>query len=121
MKGTGEKPSGVISVPLIVGGVRGWTKPQTLLRRIANTIMPRPSAESATPTMSSCGVRSARGAPRDLSTQQQDADDDHGLAGEHVPPRQLGGHPAADQRPGATAIAAMPPSSAYASARSLPS
>ena len=47
MNGTGEKPSGVISVPSIVGGVRGWTKPQTLLRRIARTIRPRPIDESA--------------------------------------------------------------------------
>ena len=42
MNGTTEKPSGVISVPSIVGGVRGWTKPQTLLRRIANTTRPEP-------------------------------------------------------------------------------
>ena len=62
MNGTGEKPSGVISVPSIVGGVRGWTKPHTLLRRIANTIRPRPAEESATPTTSSCGRRAAPGA-----------------------------------------------------------
>ena len=60
--GTGEKPSGVISVPLISGGLRGWTKPQTLLRRIANTSRPRPAEESATPTTSSRGRRSAAGA-----------------------------------------------------------
>ena len=62
MNGTTEKPSGLISVPLIVGDERGWTKPHTLLRRIANTTRPRPAEESATPTMSSCGRRSARGA-----------------------------------------------------------
>ena len=62
MNGTTEKPSGVISVPLIVSGVRDWTKPHTLLRRIANTIRPRPAEESATPTMSSCGRRAALGA-----------------------------------------------------------
>ena len=62
MNGTTEKPSGVISVPPIVGGVRGWTKPQTLLRRIAKTIRPRPADDSTTPTMSSLGRRSAAGA-----------------------------------------------------------
>ena len=62
MNGTGEKPSGVISVPLISGGVRGWTKPHMLLTRIANTASPRPAAESATPTTSSRGRRSAMGA-----------------------------------------------------------
>ena len=62
MNGTGEKPNGVISVPPISGGVRGCTKPHTLLRRIANTARPRPAAESATPTMSSRGRRSASGA-----------------------------------------------------------
>ena len=62
MNGTTEKPSGVISVPPMVGDDRGWTKPQTLLRRIANTIRPRPLEDSATPTMSSCGRRWAAGA-----------------------------------------------------------
>ena len=52
----------LISVPSIVGGVRDWTKPHTLLRRIANTISPRPAEDRATPTMSSCGRRAARGA-----------------------------------------------------------
>ena len=62
MNGTAEKPSGVISVPPIVGGVRGWTKPHTLLRRIANTTMPSPHDDSATPTMSSRGRRAAAAA-----------------------------------------------------------
>ena len=62
MNGTGEKPSGVISVPPISGGLRGWTRPQTLLRRIASTASPSPAEESATPTMSSCGRRSGTGA-----------------------------------------------------------
>jgi hypothetical protein len=53
MNGTTEKPSDVISVPPIVRGVRGCTKPHTLLGRIANTTRPRPADESATPTMSS--------------------------------------------------------------------
>ena len=98
MNGTGEKPSGVISVPLIVGGVRGWTKPHTLLRRIANTTRPRPADESATPTMSSCGRRSAAGARAICPRSEQDDDHDDGLAGEHVAPRELRRHPAADQR-----------------------
>ena len=55
MNGTGEKPSGVISVPLIVGGVRGWTNPHVLLARIAKTIKPSPKDDRATPTMSSRG------------------------------------------------------------------
>ena len=58
------------------------------------------STESATPTTSSCGRRSAAGRPRDLSAQEQDDDHDHGLGGEHVAPRELGRHPAADQRAG---------------------
>ena len=62
MNGTTEKPKGVISVPLIVGAARGWTKPHTLLRRIANTARPNPAEERSTPTTSSCGRRSARGA-----------------------------------------------------------
>ena len=37
---------------------------------------------------------------RDLFAQEQDADHDHGLGGEHVTPRELRRHPAADQRAG---------------------
>jgi hypothetical protein len=62
MNGTNEKPSGVISVPLIVGDVRGRTNPHMLLRRMANTIRPRPLEDKATPTTSSRGRRSAPGA-----------------------------------------------------------
>ena len=62
MNGTTEKPSGVISVPPMVSGVRDFTKPQTLARRIASTMMPSPAEDSTTPTMSSRGTRSAAGA-----------------------------------------------------------
>ena len=62
MNGTTEKPSGSISVPLIVSDERGFTKPHTLLRRIANTTSPRPAEERATPTMSSCGRRAGAAA-----------------------------------------------------------
>ena len=98
MNGTGEKPSGVISVPSIVGGLRGCTKPHTLLRRIANTTRPRPAAESATPTMSSCGRRSAAGACAICRRTRRIRITTTVSAGEHVPPRELGRHPAADQR-----------------------
>ena len=95
-----RSPSGVISVPLIVGGVRGLTNPHTLLRRIANTIRPRPLAESATPTMSSLRPPLGARRARDQPAEQQDDDHDDGLAGEHVAPRVLGRDPAADQRAG---------------------
>ena len=120
MKGTGENPSGVISVPLIVGGVRGWTKPHTLLRRIANTMMPRPSAESATPTVSSCGVLAARAAraicPR---SSRMPMTTTVSPANTYRHDNSVVTHPPISG-PAAIAIAAIPPSSAYASARSRP-
>ena len=50
MNGTGEKPNGVSSFPLIVGGCFGTIQPQVLAFRIASTVRPRPVAESAAPT-----------------------------------------------------------------------
>ncbi len=41
-----------------------------------------------------------RGRLGDPSAQEQDRDHDHGLGREHVAPRELGRHPAADQRTG---------------------
>ena len=97
MNGTGEKPSGVISVPLIVGGLRGCTNPHTLLRRIANTIRPRPPEKAPRRRCRAAGAARRR-RPRDLPAQQQDDDHHDRLAGEHVAPRELRRHPAADQR-----------------------
>ena len=47
--GTSEKPSGVISCPLIVGASIGLIQPQVLLFRIPNTISASATAESAAP------------------------------------------------------------------------
>ena len=111
--GTGEKLSGVISVPLMVGGVRGLTNPHTLLRRIANTIRPSPLDDSATPTMSRLraplGDREPRGiCPR--NSRMMDHDD--GLGGEHVAPGDFVVTQPPMSGPAAIAMAATPPSSA---------
>ena len=100
MNGTGEKPSGVISVPLIVGGVARLDEAphaaaQDREHDQAQAARRQRHADDVEP-------RAARGAggPRDLPAQQQDDDHDDGLAGEHVAPRELRRHPAADQRAG---------------------
>ena len=62
MKGTTEKPSGVISCPLIVGAASGFTNPHLLPIRIPKTASPRPATESTDPMTSSLGGCSAFGA-----------------------------------------------------------
>ena len=60
--GTTENPSGVISRPAMTGTTRGWMKPHVLLWRMASTMIARPLAERAAPTMSRLGGFGSAGA-----------------------------------------------------------
>ena len=109
MNGTREKPSGVISVPLIVR------------RRARLDDAPHAAAQDRDHDQAEAGRGQRhphdvelrpplrRGRLRDLPAQEQDEDHDHGLGGEHVAPCELRGHPAADQRAGGDRDRGGPP------------
>ena len=69
-----------------------------------STTRPRPSADSAVPTRSSRAPSSA-GVSFMRRVSSEDHEHDEDLAGEHPAPRGVGREHAADQRPGAAAIA----------------
>ena len=75
----------------------GCTKPQVPERRMPRTIRPRPAAERTVPTRSSLTPFSA-GVSFIRRVRSEDHEDDEHLAGEHPPPRCVGGEDAADQR-----------------------
>ena len=80
---------------------RAWAgrSPTCRTRRMPNTTRPRPSADSAVPTRSSPAPGSGRRVGHAAGEQQDHEHDEH-LAGEHQPPRQVGGEEPADERPG---------------------